>query len=288
MSKRGLPASVHMRHDFHYVEELSRANRTVGKILPIDKIEPNPEQPRTEFGDLTELTASIREKGVLEPLLVQPKGSGRWMIIAGERRWRASNLAGLTEVPCIELDIDDHGVAEIALIENLQRKDLTVWEESDGLASLRERFGYTHDDIAKKISKSRSTVTELMAIAGLPAEIRKRCIESGINSKAALLEVARQFDEAAMVEYLDGLRNGSVRPKKDRQKLSNVTPRAEQSTAAARSSANPDTHSFKYSAFDDSFEIEVRFRDGSGIGNANVLKALKEAFDAVKDGRTPA
>jgi hypothetical protein len=79
-----------------------------------------------------------------------------------------------------------------------------------------------------------------------------------------------------------------MRPKKDRQKPSNVMPRGEQSTAAAKSSAKPDTHSFKYSAFDDSFEIEVRFREGSGTGNASVLKALKEAFDAVKDGRTSA
>ena len=282
MSKRGLPASVQMRHDFHYVEELSRASRTVGKILPIDKIEPNPEQPRTEFGDLTELTESIKEKGVLEPLLVQPKGPGRWMIIAGERRWRASNLAGLTEVPCIELDIDDHGVAEIALIENLQRKDLTIWEEADGLASLRERFGYTHDDIAKKISKSRSTVTELMSIAGLPTDIRKRCLETGINSKAALLEVARQFDEAAMVEYLDGIQNGAVRPKKDRPKASAVKPRIENSSGIP---ADEKLNSFKYFAFDDSFEVEVRFRDGSEAGNTKVLKALKEAFDAVIEGR---
>ena len=106
MSKRGLPTGVQMRHDFHYVEELSRSHRPVGKIIPIDRIEPNPEQPRHEFGDLTELTESIREKGVLEPLLVKPTGNGRYMIIAGERRWRASNLAGLAEVPCIELDID--------------------------------------------------------------------------------------------------------------------------------------------------------------------------------------
>src|SRR5215470_14567784 len=113
MSKRGLPAGVQMRHDFHYVEELNRTNRPVGKIIAINKIEPNPEQPRTEIGDLTELTNSIKEKGVLEPLLVKPTGDGRFMIIAGERRWRASNLAGLTEVPCIEMEVDDKALAEI-------------------------------------------------------------------------------------------------------------------------------------------------------------------------------
>src|SRR6185312_14936195 len=113
-----------MRHDSHYVEELAKHRpQQIGRLIAIDKIEPNPEQPRTEIGDLTELAASIKEKGVLEPLLVKPTGDGRFMIIAGERRWRASNLAGLEEVPCIELDIDEQNVAEIALIENLQRKD---------------------------------------------------------------------------------------------------------------------------------------------------------------------
>src|SRR6187399_2297764 len=126
-----------MRHDAHYVEELSQHRPTqVGRMIPVDKLDPNPEQPRVEFGDLTELTASIQEKGVLEPLLVKPRGPGAWMIIAGERRWRAANLAGLTEVPCIEMDLDEQSIAEIALIENLQRKDLTIWEEADALAAL--------------------------------------------------------------------------------------------------------------------------------------------------------
>src|SRR5438034_6038488 len=117
-----------MRHDAHYVEELTQSTTThVGRMIPIEKLDPNPDQPRTEIGDLTELTASIKEKGVLEPLLVRPSRlNGRWMIIAGERRWRASREAGLREVPCIEMEVDDRGVAEIALIENMQRKDLTI------------------------------------------------------------------------------------------------------------------------------------------------------------------
>src|SRR3982751_4091479 len=86
VSKRGLPTGVQMRHDYHYVEELTRSNRPIGKVIQIDRIEPNPEQPRHEFGDLTELTESIREKGVLEPLLVKPTGNGRDIIIAGGRR----------------------------------------------------------------------------------------------------------------------------------------------------------------------------------------------------------
>ncbi|MEP6902836.1 MAG: ParB/RepB/Spo0J family partition protein, partial [Actinomycetota bacterium] len=201
-----------MRHDSHYVEELGKTNRTVGRIIPINQIEPNPEQPRVEIGDLSELTSSIQQKGILEPLLVKPiRETGNWMIIAGERRWRAANLAGLREVPCIELDIDEKSIAEIALIENLQRKDLTIWEEADGLAALTKNFGYTHEDIAKKISKSRSTVTELMTVAGIPDEIRDKCRQGNINAKSILLEIARQFDDQSMLQFVNRIVDKSLK-----------------------------------------------------------------------------
>ena len=199
MSRRGLPAGLSMRHDAHYVEELTQTKAThVGRLIPIDKLDPNPDQPRTDPGDLTELTASIREKGVLEPLLVKPTIMGRWMIIAGERRWRAATAAGLEELPCIEMDVDDSGVAEIALIENMQRKDLTPWEEADGLRALCERFGYTHEDVARKVGKSRSTVTEALSIASIPEPIRKICRDSEITSKSLLLQIVRQPDDESM------------------------------------------------------------------------------------------
>src|SRR5919206_1730893 len=100
-----------MRHDSHYVEELAGQRLTpIGRLIPVDKIDPNPEQPRVEIGDLTDLTSSIEEKGVLEPLLVRPSGlSGRWMIIAGERRWRAAKAAGLRGEPCLGVGVGDRG-----------------------------------------------------------------------------------------------------------------------------------------------------------------------------------
>src|SRR5712692_7311761 len=187
-----------MRHDAHYVEELTQDRLShVGRLLPIDKLDPNPDQPRTEIGDLTELTASIREKGVLEPLLVKPL-MGRWAIIAGERRWRAARQAGLMEVPCIEMDVDESSVAEIALIENMQRKDLTAWEEADGLRALCDRFGYTHEDVARKVGKSRSTVTEALSISTIPESIREICRQADISSKSVLLQIVRQPDETSM------------------------------------------------------------------------------------------
>jgi len=199
VSRRGLPTGLSMRHDAHYVEELTQDRLGhVGRLLPIEKLDPNPDQPRTEIGDLTELAASISEKGVLEPLLVKPMATGRWMIIAGERRWRAATAAGLKELPCIEMDVDDSAVAEIALIENMQRKDLTPWEEADGLRALCERFGYTHEDVARKVGKSRSTVTEALSIASIPESIRKICRKADIASKSILLQIVRQPDDESM------------------------------------------------------------------------------------------
>ena len=286
MSKPGLPATVKMRHDLHYVEELSRGNRPIGKIIDIDRIQPNPEQPRTEIGDLTELSASIKEKGVLEPLLVLANGEGTYMIIAGERRWRASKLAGLTEVPCIQVDTDEHGVAEIALIENLQRKDLNIWEEADGLKSLAERFGYTQDQIAQKISKSRSTVTELMTVAGLPQIIRQKCRELSINSKATLLEVARQFDEPAMFDFLANYPENK-KQKEATKKTERRIP-AGGGSAAAAAPAREVAPSFSYRPEGTAYTVEVRFDNSSDHNKKGILTALKKAFDDVKNDVTDA
>lgn len=275
MSKIGLPTSVQMRHDFHYVEELSRANRPVGKMIPIDRIYPNSEQPRVDFGDLSELTESIREKGVLEPLLVKPTADGKYMIIAGERRWRASNLAGLEELPCIELDIDDKNVAEIALIENLQRKDLTIWEEADGLKALADKFGYTQEAIAKKISKSRTTVTELMTIANLPASVRSKCQAAQISSKATLLEIARQFDEAAMESFTDKLVSGAV--KKSEIK---TAARADRTASSARTGKT-----FRYAAGSGEFIVRLDFPSVDALDKQAVLTALKDTHDALSSGQ---
>lgn len=278
MAKSGLPLGVKMRHDAHYVDQIATRSRSVGRTIPVSSIFPNPEQPRTEFGDLTDLTESIREKGVLEPLLVKPKPDGTFMIIAGERRWRSSQLAGLTEVPCIELDIDDNSVAEIALIENLQRKDLTVWEEADGLAALGEKFGYTHDQIAQKISKSRSTVTELMAISGLPNEVRTKCKQAKIASKATLLEIARQFDESAMFDYLDQLGTGKISKRVP-------TPKTEKKDGNANGTAVAESitlgATFEFVSPKSDFTLQVRFST-PGFSRAHLLKALKQAFDEVK------
>nr|AFK79128.1 chromosome (plasmid) partitioning protein ParB/stage 0 sporulation protein J [uncultured bacterium F39-01] len=265
-----------MRHDAHYVEELSQQRPSqIGRMIPVDKLEPNPEQPRTEFGDLTELTASIAEKGVLEPLLVKPNRlTGRWMIIAGERRWRSAQLAGLKEVPCVEMEVDEGAVAEIALIENMQRKDLTVWEEADGLLALCDRFGYTHDDVARKVGKSRTTVTEAMAIARIPADVREVCKGADINAKSLLLQIVRQPDDDTMRNFAKqiasrGLNRNDAREVRRQEMGPRVVPDAK-------------PYVFKFASPDKDFNIEVRFRVPD-VKDAEVALILRAVADEIDD-----
>lgn len=192
-----------MRHDSHYVEELTkRSGRHIGSMIPLALIEPNAEQPRTQLGNIEELAASVREKGVLEPILVRQIGPNKYQIISGERRYRAATLAGLDEIPAIELDVDDKEQLEIALIENIQRKDLTPFEEAEGLYILQQKFGYTHERISQVIGKSRTTVTETLLINDIPDRIRAMCREAGISNKSVLVQVARAGSEEAMEQVV--------------------------------------------------------------------------------------
>jgi ParB family chromosome partitioning protein len=201
--KVGLPDFVKSKFDNHFVDELSARTRTpVIRNIPIDKLTANVHQPRKDFGDLAELADSIKEKGILEPVLIRPK-NGKFEIVAGERRFRAAQIAGLTEIPCIEHDIADNEALEISIIENIQRKDLNVYEQAFSIKSFADIYGYTHQEIAQKIGKSRVTVTELLRITDLPEEILERCMELKINSKTFLQELVKLESIEQMKEMLD-------------------------------------------------------------------------------------
>ena len=148
--------------------------------LKLTEIEPNREQPRKDFDEkaLSELADSIREHGVLQPLLVRPLKDGRYQLIAGERRWRASRMAGLTEVPVIVRDLDDQAAMELALIENLQRTDLNIMEEAAGYRELMERYGMTQEVVAKRVGKSRPAVANALRMLALP-ETTARLVREG-------------------------------------------------------------------------------------------------------------
>ncbi len=203
MSKRGLPDTLRMRHDAHYVETLNAPSGTpVGRMVPIESVDPNPEQPRQAMGDLSELISSVAEKGIIEPLIVRQKGA-RYQIVAGERRYHAAVQSGMTELPVVVRDVDDSEMLELALVENIQRKDLTPFEESEALVSLGQRCGYTHEDLAKRLGKSRSSITETLSLSAIPSDVRKVCRLAGIYSKSVLLQVARQGDPQKMMVLVE-------------------------------------------------------------------------------------
>ncbi|HEV2385945.1 MAG TPA: ParB/RepB/Spo0J family partition protein [Candidatus Acidoferrales bacterium] len=274
MSKRiGLPITLKMRHDAHYVEALTTfSGASVGRMLPIEKIRPNPDQPRKSFGDIRELAESIREKGVLEPLLVRYTArEDLYFIISGERRYHASREVGLKELPCIEKTADDAETLEISLIENLQRKDLTPFEEADGLARLAEQFEYTHEEIARKIAKSRTSVTELLSLRVIPEGLRRQCVEKGIASKSLLLQVARQPTPAkmqAMVQQISKGRMTRDEARRARRQEQGSVPRSEPFV-------------FTYRAPDDSYLLRLQFRR-SHVSVEELCAALRDALASVE------
>lgn len=152
--------------------------------LPLREIEPDPAQPRKKFDDdaLNQLADSITENGLLQPIAVRPKKLGTgYIIIAGERRWRAARLAGLDEVPVIIKDVSDEQAAALALIENLQREDLNPIEVAEGCHQLIEKYGLTQETAAKKLGKSRSAVTNSLRLLALPEDVRRK-VSAGVLS----------------------------------------------------------------------------------------------------------
>jgi len=201
--RRGLPDTIAMRHDQHYVEALAASAGTpIGRLVAIDRIDPNPNQPRQVMGDLSELMASIAEKGIIEPLVVRPRGD-RFQIVAGERRYQAAVQVGLRELPVVVRDVDETEMLELALIENLQRKDLTPFEEAEALHGLADSCGYTHEDLARRLGKSRTSVTESLALTAMPEEVRNLCRLADISSKSLLLQVVRQDTPEKMTALVE-------------------------------------------------------------------------------------
>ena len=175
------------------------------ETLPLREIEPDPGQPRKTFDDetLAELSASIAEHGLLQPIAVRPKPSGGYLIVAGERRWRASRMAGLTEVPAIVKDVTDEQAMELALVENLQREDLDPVEEAAGIRELMTRCDLTQEQAARKLGKSRSALANSLRLLSLPETVLE-LLKSGFitigHAKAVLgLPTPELQEEAAQM-----------------------------------------------------------------------------------------
>ncbi|HET6373103.1 MAG TPA: ParB/RepB/Spo0J family partition protein [Candidatus Polarisedimenticolia bacterium] len=278
-----------MRHDFHYVEELStpRGPEPIGRMIDLALLDVNPHQPRKAIGDLADLISSIKEKGLLEPVLVR-EVDGRFQIIAGERRYHASKAAGLSQIPCIEMEVDDRGVLEISLIENLQRRDLTAFEEADAILYLCERFAYTHEKVAQKLSKSRSSITELLSIASLPEEIREDCRRADISSKSLLIEIARQnsFEEMKRLVSLVS-RDGLSREEARRIKAMPVqeTPEIPGATEPAALQPPGRPFTFRFHSPERRFSVNLKF-DRSEVKKDEIISALHHLIAQIESTET--
>ncbi len=274
MSKRrGLPVAARMHHDSHFVESLSeRFGASLGRWIGVEDIETNPDQPRTNVGDLTELARSIERRGILEPLLVRPLGDGRFRIIAGERRFRAAIEAGLTEVPCIELDVADNEVVEIALIENLHRRDLHPFEEADGYASLVSRHDYTQQQIADAVGKSRVSITEALSLLDIPEELREECRRADIHARSVLLQIARLGEPEKMREAIAAVATGSTRDDLRSRKKEEEAQRA-----------RPKKFSFVYKPKGGPFRLALSFSK-SRVDRGELIESLKRVIQELESG----
>lgn len=176
------------------------------KTLKLRDIEPNPDQPRKNFekDKLEALAASIKEHGIVQPIVVKPQKNGMYTIVAGERRWRAAHIAGLTQVPCVEGDYTEKQIMELALVENLQREDLNPIEESEGYRKLMDTFGLTQEEVAARVGKSRSAVANALRLNGLSDKIKDMVIEGKLTSghARALLAVEKDADRLALAQRI--------------------------------------------------------------------------------------
>ncbi len=276
----GLPPRRRMRHDRHYVDELvnPRSPSDFGFMVPVTRITSNRDQPRTSLGPLDDLVSSIRRHGVLEPLIVRERSDGGgYELISGERRFHAALRAGLEEVPCIELELDDREALEVALIENLQRKDLSPFEEAEGFSTLIERYDYTHDQVADAVGRSRVTVTEALKLLTIPPTVRDACRHADITAKSVLLEIARAPDEAAMFDLVRQIAEERL----DRAALRRRRQQVDESDAGRSNPPRPFVVRFRPSN-DRPFGVSLSFRTENEPEPCDVIAALRTIIEEIE------
>ena len=285
--KAGLPSHRRMRHDSHFVDELAeRMGEGIGRMIRITLITSNQDQPRSNLGHLEDLQTSIDTHGVLQPLLVRRIDGGKYELVSGERRFHAAMAVGLTEVPCIELTVNDQEALEIALIENLQRKDLTAFEEADGYRTLIEKYDYTHQQVGDAVARSRVTVTECLHLLEIPVPVQELCRHADINAKGVLLEIARAGDEATMRELIREIVEERLDRAAIRQRRADLkdggTDEDRSAASADRSARKPFMIRFRNS--DRSFSLSLSFRTEKEPEPRQVIDALKEVIRELESG----
>ena len=250
--------------------------------VPIESVKPNPDQPRKVFRqeDLEELTASIRDKGVLQPILVrtQPGEPGVWQIIAGERRWRASQAARLTEVPVVVHEMDDVEVFEVAIVENVQRADLNPLEEAEAYRVLMERFGRTQDAVAGVVGKSRSHVANTLRLLQLPERVLFYVREGKLSAgHARALINTPDPGRLADIAFVDGL---SVRETEAlaRRAVEGPKPSKARSGGAKSGGGSADVAALQQDLAD-ALGLNVQLTDRDGKGELTIRYGTLEQLD---------
>ena len=275
--KSGLPVSVTMKHDGHFVDLIS--SRSLGpriRMIPLEKIDPNPHQARCELGNIEELQDSIRSKGILEPILVRAKGS-RFEIIAGERRYMAARNLGLKELPCIDMDVKDNEAMEIALIENLQRKDLDIFEEADGLQALADIHSYNHEQISAKIGKARSTITEILSISRIPQKARAIISEAGGFSRSTIVEIAKLKTEDDMIKFAHDIAERRLTREDTRDLAKYLKGKTKKLKYYVYNFVPEDT---------DRFRLRIEFKKQS-ISKQEIIAVLQEIIEQIRKKEEP-
>lgn len=217
--------------------------------LSVNEVEPNREQPRKEFNEsaLSELSKSIEKNGVIQPILVRPKAGGAYQIVAGERRWRASRMAGLTEIPVVIREMSDEEAAVFALIENLQREDLNPVEEAEGIRSLIEEFGMTQEEAADRVGKSRTAVTNTLRLLKLPENILSMVAKGKITAGHARALISLE-DEGKMLKIANAIIDNNLTVREVEKMVK---------TALAGESAKPKKREKKRDKYYDEVELAL-------------------------------
>lgn len=276
IKRSGLPESFGMRHDTHFVDFISKkAAAPLVRMISVEKIEPNPRQARIELGNIDDLMASIKARGVLEPIIIRPVGD-KYEIIAGERRYVASKNVGLKEIPCIEMNVGDNEAMEISLIENLQRKDLDIFEEADGLKMLMDTYGYSHGQISDKIGKARSTVTEIINISKIPREVRAVCCEASIDkNRSLLIEISKLGSVEEMRSLVQKIKERGLK-REDTRDL----------TKLFKGKENPEKkihhYVFNYSPKEDkTYNLRIEFKKET-VSRQEIIRILEDLLSKLK------
>lgn len=247
--------------------------------VAVEAIKRNPRQPRVHFkeDELNELAASIREHGVIQPLIVSPKGDGTFILIAGERRWQASQRAGLTKVPVVTRQASNQELLELALIENVQRADLNPMEEAEAYHQLAEDFGLSHDMIAKRVGKSRVAVTNTMRLTNLADAVKQALVDNKITEghARALLGLSTQKAQTSALQTIINL-SLSVRQAEELiRKLTGVKP-----VKVKKTSVNADVLDVE-KRLQRSLGTKVSLKHGKKGGTVTIYYYSDEELDAL-------